>query len=255
MKYLIEFFDSIGDFFLLLYGTIRWSFKKPFDKKNLANQIIKIGINSIPIVLVTALFTGMVMSLQIAFSLEYKIKGASSLIGGVIGVAMMRELGPVFSAVFLSGRVGSGIAAELGSMKVTDQVDALYTLDTSPVHYLVVPRFLAAIIVLPMLTLFADFIGIFGSMLVTTLALKVPFLTFWYALRNGVSINDLLNGLIKSVFFAMIIVIVGALSGLKTKNGAEGVGQSTTQSVVISSISILVVDYFLTIFLSKLLHL
>lgn len=245
----LMFFEGIGAFFLLLRETVMWTFKKPFDKKNLIHQMIQIGIRSLPIALITTFFTGMVMSMQTALAIESKIKGVSAFIGSGIGFAMVRELGPVMSSVFIAGRVGSAIAAEIGSMKVTDQIDALYTLSTSPVQYLVVPRFLGLVLTLPMVTIFSDYSGILGGALVSSFSLGIPIQTYFNALKLAVGFGDILHGLIKSVCFAIIIVIIACRQGFLTSGGAEGVGESTTRTVVYASIAILISDYFLTLFL------
>jgi phospholipid/cholesterol/gamma-HCH transport system permease protein len=211
--------------------------------------MLAIGIDSLPIVLITALFTGMVMSLQTAFAIEAKIKGASAFVGSVVGLAMVKELGPVLCSVFLAGRVGSSIAAEIGSMKITDQIDALTMLSTSPVQYLVVPRFLALVLVIPVLTLFADLIGVLGGAVVSVASLNVSFSRYWDAFTYAVHFKDIIHGLVKTFVFAGIIGIVSCQVGLKTSGGAEGVGHATTQAVVISSIAILISDYFLGLFL------
>jgi phospholipid/cholesterol/gamma-HCH transport system permease protein len=248
-RWVISFFEALGEFFLLLGTTVRWTFKKPFDRKNIVNQILAIGIDSLPIVLITALFTGMVMSLQTAFAIEAKIKGASAFVGSVVGLAMVKELGPVLCSVFLAGRVGSSIAAEIGSMKITDQIDALTMLSTSPIQYLVVPRFLALICVIPVLTIFADLIGVFGGAMVSVASLNVSMTRYWDAFTYAVHFKDIIHGLVKTFVFAGIIGIVSCQVGLKTSGGAEGVGHATTQAVVISSIAILIADYFLGLFL------
>lgn len=247
---ILLFFEGVGSFFLLLKDTIRWIFKPPFDKKNLIHQMIQIGIRSLPIALITTFFTGMVMSLQTAIAIETKIKGASTFIGSIIGLAMVRELGPVLSSVFIAGRIGSSITAEIGTMKVTDQIDALYTLSTSPVHYLVVPRFLALFITLPMVTVFSDYVGILGGAVISYFRLQIPIETYLNALQVAVHFGDILHGLIKTFFFATIIIIIACNQGFKASGGAEGVGEATTKTVVYSSIAILVSDYFLTLFIS-----
>jgi phospholipid/cholesterol/gamma-HCH transport system permease protein len=170
-----------------------------------------------------------------------------------VGLAMVRELGPVLAAVFIAGRVGSAIAAEIGSMKVTDQIDAMYSLSTSPIQYLVVPRFLALIIMIPLVTVFADLVGILGGGVISYFKLELPLKTYLFALQKSVHFGDIMSGIIKSAFFGGIIALVGCQQGLKTTGGAEGVGVSVTKSVVIASIAILISDYFLTLFLNSLL--
>jgi len=249
----IPFFESLGEMSMLFFSTLSWTFRRPFDRKSIVSQIIQIGLDSLPVIIVTGLFTGMVFSFQTAYSLETKIKGASVLVGSVVGLALVKELGPVFSAVFVAGRVGSAISAEIGAMKITDQIDALIILRTSPVHYLVVPRFLALLIVLPIVTLFFDFVGLIGGGIVSVFTLQVPIVTYQEAFLRAVHLPDFVNGFIKSVIFGAVIAIISSREGLKTTGGAEGVGISTTKSVVTSSISILILDYLLSTFLAYVL--
>lgn len=247
---LVPFFEGFGETWLLLVRTVRWMVRRPFDRAALVQQILAIGINSLPIILITGLFTGMVFSFQTAYSLEFRIKGASVLVGSIVGLALVKELGPVFAAVFVAGRVGSAVAAEIGSMKVSDQIDALTMLATSPIQYLVVPRFLALLVVQPIVTLFFDFIGLVGGALVSVYSLDVPFQTYVESFQRAVHLPDVLNGFVKSVVFGVLIALVACREGLRTTGGAEGVGRATTRSVVTACIAILVSDYFLTVFLA-----
>ncbi len=251
---IINFFTQIGEVTLLFFSTIKWMFKKPFDKKNITYQMVHIGVDSIPVALITALFTGMVIALQTGLSMETKLKGTSQFIGGIVTVAMTRELAPVLTALIIAGRIGSSIAAEIGTMQVTEQIDALKTLATNPIHYLSVPRFISLTIMLPFLTLIADFIGWLGGAIVSIVELDSTFLTFYYNSQAGFRMGDLFSGLIKSAFFGMIIAIIGCYKGFKAKGGAEGVGKATISSVVTSSMLILISDYFLTTFLNFSLH-
>ena len=249
-KNLISVFTEIGKISSLFFNTIKWIFKKPFDIKNTIIQMVHIGYDSIPVVLITSLFTGMVFALQTGLSLEVKLQGTSSLVGGVLILALVRELSPVLTALIISGRIGSSIAAEIGTMQVTEQIDALKTLGTNPIQYLATPRFLSLILIMPCLVIIADLVGWLGGALVSTTQLKVPFMTFYYSSQSVLKMGDLVSGLIKSSFFGMIIAIIGCYKGFDTRGGAAGVGKSTINSVVLSSMLILISDYFLTSFLN-----
>lgn len=249
-KYVINFFTEIGKISKLTSETFRWMFKKPFDIKMITSQMAHIGFDSIPVTLITSLFTGMVFALQTGLSLEVKLKGTSQFVGGVLILALVRELGPVLTALIISGRIGSSIAAEIGTMKVTEQIDALKTLATNPIHYLSVPRFLALTFMMPALVLIADFVGWIGGGFVSLIELNVPLLTYYYNSQAALRMGDLFSGLIKSSVFGMIIAIIGCYKGFSTEGGAEGVGKSTISSVVTSSMLILISDYFLTSFLN-----
>ncbi|MBN1899001.1 MAG: ABC transporter permease [Spirochaetes bacterium] len=251
---ILQAITSLGQITSLFLATLKWMFRKPFDTKNIVGQMVHIGYNSLPVIFITSLFTGMVMALQTGLTLEATLKGMSQFIGSVVSVSMTRELAPVLTALIMAGRIGSSIAAEIGTMQVTEQIDALKTLGTNPVHYLAVPRFLALLFMTPALVMFADFIGWLGGAIVSVLELETPFLTYYYNSKSALKMGDILSGLIKSGCFGMIIATVGCYKGFATSGGAEGVGKSTISSVVTSSIFILVADYFLTSFLNFTLH-
>ncbi len=253
-RIVLNFFTSLGEITELFISTIKWTFRKPFDLKNIVNQMIHIGYNSLPVIFLTSLFTGMVIALQTGLTLESMFKGMSQFIGGVVSVSMARELAPVLTALIMAGRIGSSIAAELGTMQVTEQIDALKTLGTNPVHYLAVPRLLSLMFMLPVLVMFADIIGWLGGGIVSVVELKTTFLTYYYHSQVSLRMGDILSGLIKSSAFGMIIAVIGCYKGFKTSGGAKGVGESTISSVVTSSILILISDYFLTSFLNYTLH-
>ena len=212
--------------------------------------MVHVGYNSIPVVLITSLFTGMVFALQTGLSLEVKLKGTSQFVGGVLILALVRELSPVLTALIISRRIGSSIAAEIGTMQVTEQIDALKTLGTNPIQYLAVPRFLALTFMMPCLVLMSDFVGWLGGAFISISELEVPFMTYYYNSRDVLQIGDVVSGLIKSSFFGMIISTIGCYKGFSTIGGAEGVGKSTINSVVLASMLILISDYFLTSFLN-----
>ncbi len=211
------------------------------------HQMAHLGADSLPIVLLTMLFTGMVMTVQIAH--EFIKYGAQSSVGGVIAIAMGRELAPVLTGVVVAGRVGAAIAAEIGSMKVTEQIDALRVMAVSPVTYLVVPRLLACLVMLPVLVVFGDVIGTVGGYLMATEYAGITHSAFVHSIRVFCVPNDVVGGLIKSMFFGMIIALVGCHKGLTTENGAEGVGKATTGAVVTAIILIFISNYFLSLLL------
>ena len=206
----------------------------------------EIGVKSIPVGVVSSFFVGMVMALQLGGPMEKQIQGISTYMGGGISLAMVRELAPVLTAVLLAGRVGSSIAAEVGTMKVTEQIDALTTLATNPVHYLSVPRFLASVISLPLITVMAIVVGILGGAIISYVSLDIPFNMYFENAQALVKLNDLISGVAKTFFFGAEIALVSCFTGFRAKGGAEGVGQATIQAVVFSFMLIIVSDYFIT---------
>jgi len=237
-----------GAAFLMVCKTFKSFFTEKNSKENITSQMVKIGVESLPVTTLTSVFTGMVLALQTAYSTR-NIFNEPVYIGSIVGFSMVKELGPVLTATVVAGRVGAAIAAELGTMKVTEQIDALYTLGTNPIKYLAVPRFVAISIMLPILTILADVIGIFGGFVVSIYKLGIAPVVYKNDILDYMRVNDLLHGLIKSFFFAIIIVTVACYKGFNCEGGAEGVGRFTTQAVVISMVMILVSDYFLTAFL------
>ncbi len=207
-------------------------------------QALRVGPGSFFISSLVALFVGMIISLQMAYMMV-KLS-AEIYIPDVVAVALTRELGPVLTALIVAGRIGAGITAEIGSMVVTEQVDALKAFAVSPVRYLVVPRFLALVGMLPALTVFAVLVGIFGGSLICYYKLSVSYPTYWSMVADALVPKDIITGLVKTVFFAMIIAIVGCYEGLNTRGGADGVGKATTLSVVRSFILIIMVDCIAT---------
>jgi phospholipid/cholesterol/gamma-HCH transport system permease protein len=224
--------------------TFARAFRKPWLVSALAAQIVDIGLRSVSIVILTAVFSSMVMTVQ--FALQLSRFGAKGWVGTVIGVSLARELAPVLTALTVGGRVGAGIAAELGSMAVTEQVEAMRALGADPVQKLVVPRVLASVLVLPLMTAMAVAIGVLGGATIASLDAGVNFTHFYNSAVHAVTISDLLSGLAKSAFFGFNIAIVGCYLGLTTRGGTQGVGRSTTTTVVITSIVTLISDFFLT---------
>lgn len=242
--WVLRFLDESGRVMLLFIKTLILTFRPPFDLRNLLKQIEEVGIKSIPVVLITGAFTGMVLALQSYTG--FKRFNAEAFVGTVVALSMTRELGPVLSGLMVSGRVGSAMAAELGTMQVTEQIDALYTLATNPIKYLIVPRFLASLIVMPILTIFADVVGILGGYLVSVNLLGSNPTVYIRRTYDYLDLEDIYIGLLKACVFGMIIAIIGCYQGFNTQGGAEGVGKATTRAVVMSSLLILVANYFIT---------
>jgi phospholipid/cholesterol/gamma-HCH transport system permease protein len=239
---LLEISETMGRLVILCRQTIYWL--RSAERRLVMQQLVEIGVNSFPVTALTSLFTGMVLALQTGFSFR-KVFNEPIYVGTVVGLSLVKELGPVLTAVVIAGRVGAAIAAELGTMKVTEQLDALYTLGTSPVKYLAAPRFIACLIGIPILTLMAVFIGIIGGGLVAVYRLSIPSSIYINEIRQ-IGWKEGAHGLIKSFFFAGIIVTISCYKGFTCEGGAEGVGKATTDAVVYSMVLILVLDYFLS---------
>jgi phospholipid/cholesterol/gamma-HCH transport system permease protein len=234
---------DVGAAFLLLYNALRAIPAAIRQKKLAVEQMLRVGIGSMPLVLVTSVFTGGVAAVQAAYQFQDYVP--MRYLGTVIGKSVVIELGPVLTALVVGGRVGASIAAELGTMKVTEQIDALETLAIDPVEYLVAPRLLAGLIMLPVITIFADFIAIVGAWVVAMVGLHVNTHTFFTGLKLFFHVSDVVSGLIKAVFFGGIIAMMGCFHGMRTEGGAEGVGIATTKAVVSSCLLILITDYIL----------
>ncbi|MCD4812106.1 ABC transporter permease [bacterium] len=217
-----------------------------FYYQPIIEQLVRMGVDSIPVVITTALFTGMVLAVQTGVTIEAKMKGAAMFIGSIVNLSLTRELGPVLTAILVTGRVGSAMAAEIGSMKITEQIDALRTLAANPIEYIGVPRFLAMMIMLPILTIMANVFGSLGGWVVATFYLGISSHVYWQGARATVEFGDVASGIVKSFFFAVIICLFALYRGFTTHGGAAGVGRSTTGAVVNASITILISDYFLT---------
>lgn len=245
---------AVQDYFTLGWKSLRFAFARPFYAQDVVQQMEEIGVKSLGIVVLTGLFTGMVLALQT--SVQLRTFGATMYIGRLVSASMIRELGPVLAGLMVAGRVGSGIAAQLGAMRVTEQIDALNTLGTDPIKKLVTPRVIAALLMLPILTIINDLVGIIGGNIIATFVTKsVPTRLYWRTVLEQIAAdgflftylpNDFIMGLTKPFAFGGIIAITACYFGMNTTGGTEGVGQSTTRTVVTSSILILIVDYFLT---------
>ncbi len=240
----IRFLQESGRIAILFGQTSVLVFRRPFHLRQALSQMEEIGVRSIPVVVITAAFTGMVLALQ-SFT-GFKRFNAETLVGTVVALSVTRELGPVLTGLMVSGRVGSAMAAELGTMRVTEQIDALYTLATNPIKYLVVPRFLASVIMVPILVIFADIIGIMGGYFVSVRMLGTNPTIYVRRTWDYLELNDIYSGLLKACVFGMIMATISCYQGFYTEGGAEGVGKATTKAVVLSSLLILISNYFIT---------
>ncbi|MFZ2863295.1 MAG: ABC transporter permease [Ignavibacteriaceae bacterium] len=239
----LNFFQEFGQISNLFWGIIKSFRQIPKSKSLILFQMEHIGVNSLPLVLIIAIFTGAVAAWQAA----YQLKGIAplSFLGGATTRAIITELGPVLTGIVIAGRVGASIAAELGTMKVTEQIDALETMAISPVRYLAMPRFLASVLMMPVLVVFANTIAVLGAYIVSNYFLGVSFAVFFNSVNRFFNFSDLISGLIKTVFFGGVTSLLGCHIGFKTTGGAEGVGLATIRSFVISAALILILDYVL----------
>ena len=247
--YMVAAVDALGRFTILTFQVLaNWSalFK---SRGRIVDQMMFVGVASIPLILLTSIFIGAVSTWQTAYQIKNYVP--MRYLGTAVGRAIIIELAPVLTALVVAGRVGAGMAAELGSMKVTEQVDALDTMAIDPVRFLVFPRVIAGLVMLPILTIFSDIIALGGALAVSTLFLGVAQETFMSGLKLFFQVSDLLAGLFKAGVFGLIIAMVGCYQGLATTGGAEGVGRSTTRAVVVSSVSILVADYLIAVLLFR----
>lgn len=241
----LNFIKICGGIGILTRRTVKEMFEKPFYWNLTIEQLVLVGVNSVLLVAVTGLATGSVMALQFGFGLEKF--GGKLYIPKITALSILREMGPVFTSLMVAGRVGSGMAAEIGSMKVTQQIDAIRALGTSPIKRIVIPRLLALLIALPILTIIADFIGLIGAMLVS-MSIGIGPYYFWEKFFTSVIMSDLWTGTCKTFFFAYFIAMIACYRGLNTEGGTRGVGDSTTWVVVASSVAIMISDFFLTKF-------
>jgi phospholipid/cholesterol/gamma-HCH transport system permease protein len=236
--------EYVGGLSQLLGQAMIACFTRPFYSTEVLNQMDEIGVKSVSITGITAFVTGGVLALQTAYSLE--AFGGKTFIGRIVSLSLVRELGPILTALMVAGRVGSGITAELGSMTVTEQVDALRAMAISPVRRLVVPRVIATILMMPVLTAIADVLGIIGGLGIAVLEIRMTAQDYITSIWQQLSISDICSGLGKTFFFGLEIAAIGCYNGLQVQGGATSVGQATTRTVVFASICILVSDFFLT---------
>ncbi|MCL2145090.1 MAG: ABC transporter permease [Endomicrobia bacterium] len=237
--------EGVGLAAAMTLETFKWILKGEIGVKNTVSQMVEVGWRSMPIILLTSFFTGMVLALQVGSSTS-NLFNEPIYVGTITGFSLVIELGPVLTAIVITGRVGAAITAELGTMKVTEQLDALCTLGTNPVKYLAVPRFLSLCLMLPLLTAVANIVGIYGGMVVTVNTWDVSTTTYWGDVLDFMETSTFMHGFIKSYFFAFIIAVVSCHKGFTTSGGAEGVGKATTSCVMMSMVFILISDYFLT---------
>ncbi len=240
----------LGDWSLFAARTLGWMVRRRPSHGTLITSSYFVGVRSLIVIVITGAFIGMVLAVQ-AFN-QFRTLGLTSRLGSLINVSVIRELGPVLAATMLSGRVGSAMAAELATMRVTEQIDALSCLGANPIHYLVVPRFLACVLLIPLLTAVADFTGVMGGAFLSIHVYHVESNSYWTHATEVIGLWDLNTGLLKSVFFGGVIALISCHRGFNSKAGAEGVGRAATEAFVASFIAILVLDFFLAMFLNSL---
>jgi len=245
-KKLIRFHEIIGEMLILLAQTVYFFKEAPRNIPSITTQMMIIGYETLPVATVMAFFVGMVLALQTG--VELNKYGSQDIIGAIVGHSMVRELGPVMTSFLVAGRAGSAMAAEIGVMKVYEEIDALKTLDINPIRYLAMPRLIACLLCVPALVIYSDLIGIVGGAIISNLhpQIFVSYYTYYDSLTNALKLREIGTGLIKAVAFGGIISLVCCYVGFKTSGGARGIGVSTTRSVVLSFMLILVADYFLT---------
>ncbi len=243
-KAVLENIEEMGKILILFLSVMMWMVRPPLKLRLIFKQMEFVGVKSIFVVVLTGTFTGMVMALQGYYG--FRMFNAESLVGSTVALGMTRELGPVLTSLMVTARAGSAMAAELGTMRVTEQIDALSVMATNPVKHLIVPRIIAGVVMLPALTIVSDFMGILGGYFVGVPILHINEGAFVKNITKMVDLDDLYNGLIKAAVFGLILSLVGCYKGFNTTGGAEGVGKATTEAVVLASISILISDYFLT---------
>jgi phospholipid/cholesterol/gamma-HCH transport system permease protein len=243
-KTVMQYVEEMGRIATLLFSVFGWMLRPPLKTRLIFKQMEFVGNKSIFVVVLTGTFTGMVMALQGYHG--FRIFSAESLVGGAVALGMTRELGPVLTALMVTARAGSAMAAELGTMRVTEQIDALYAMASNPVKYLIVPRVIAGVLMLPLLTAVSDFVGILGGYFVGVDLLNINSGAFVKNITKLIELGDIYNGLVKAACFGLIFSIIGCYKGFNARGGAEGVGKATTEAVVLSSISILISDYLLT---------
>jgi phospholipid/cholesterol/gamma-HCH transport system permease protein len=244
--------QEVQEYMLLVGAATRAVFSRPVYVRDIVEQFEAIGIGSLSVVLLTGFFTGAALALQSGMTLDQF--GARSLVGRLVSASMVKELGPVLTGLMLAGRVGSGIAAELGSMMVTDQINALRSLGTDPIRKLVVPRFLAGIFMAPVLTVIADTAGMIGGWIIAVFNLNVGSGVYWSSVTQALFLGDAWMGIIKPFALGFVIVTIGCHVGLRTRGGTQGVGRATTNAVVAGSVAVIAVDFFITPLLIELLY-
>ncbi len=240
----LMFLQELGNIAHMFFQVMYLSFVRPFKLDYIFKQMEFIGVRSLLVVVITGTFTGMVLALQSAYG--FRKFGAEGLVGAIVALSMTRELGPVLTSLMVTGRAGSSMAAELGTMRVTEQIDALTVMALNPVKYLIVPRVVASFLMLPILTIISDFLGIIGGYIVGVKLLGINEGAFINKIEKTLDLPDIYNGLVKAAVFGIIFSVISCYKGYHTRGGAEGVGRATTEAVVLSSVTILISDYVLT---------
>jgi len=244
--YLFDALQGVGEATILLVRGLLWTYQVAKYRALVIEQMLFSGVESLPVVSVVAFFVGMVVSLQTGQEMaRFQLQAT---IGNIVAASMFREMGPVFSAIIVAGRVGSAMAAQLGTMKVSEEIDALEAMSINPVRYLVMPRVLALLVMMPVLTVFANAIGLLGGALVGRYQIGVSYFTFFDNVVQNIEMKDIISGMVKAAVFGLIIGTVSCHQGLKASEGARGVGRATTRSLVFSFLFILMFDYFITAF-------
>ncbi len=246
-KQFLNLFSEAGLIFLLFLETIKQSVKRPLKIERIFDQMEFIGVRSLFVVVLVSTFTGMVLALQTYTG--FRRFSAESMVGAVVALSLCRELGPVLTSIMVTARAGSAMAAEIGTMRVTEQIDALEVMAVNPIKYLVVPRVIASVLVVPVLTVISDFTGIVGGYIVGVKMLNINSGVYINRTLDLLEISDIYNGLLKSIIFGLLLSIIGCYKGYYTKGGARGVGKATTEAVVLACVVIFVADYVLTAFL------
>jgi phospholipid/cholesterol/gamma-HCH transport system permease protein len=246
----VEAITALGEFTAFALRALFWTLWRRPAPHTLLPSLYAIGVRSVPVIALTGVFIGMVLAVQ-AYN-QFSGIGLTTRLGSIINVSIVRELGPVLAATMLAGRVGSAMAAELATMRVTEQIDALSCLGANPVHHLVVPRFLSCVLLIPLLTILADFMGIMGGALICTRVYNVDADAYWRYTQDFVNVGDLASGLFKAAFFGGAIALVSCQRGFEGRGGAEGVGQAATEAFVTSFVVILVLDFFLSLLWEQL---
>jgi phospholipid/cholesterol/gamma-HCH transport system permease protein len=242
--------DRLGDLTQFSGRAVGWMVRKRPLRGTLLPVFFNIGVRSIVVVAITGLFIGMVLAVQ-SYG-QFQAMGMATRLGSIINSSIVRELGPVLAATMLAGRVGSAMAAQLGTMRITEQIDALECLGVNPVHYLVVPRLMACVLLIPLLTVLANFVGVMGGALIVVKVYHVDAYHYWQNAEGFISMWDIATGLLKPMFFGAAIALISCHRGFNAQAGAEGVGRAATQSFVLSFITILALDFFLALFFNKL---
>jgi len=246
---IINWLATLGDIAIFSFRTLVWMFARLPRRETLLPAFYQVGVLSLPVVAITGTFIGMVLAVQ-SYD-QFKVLHLETRLGSIINMSLVRELGPVLAATMLAGRVGSAMAAELGTMRVTEQIDALSSMGANPIYYLVVPRFLACLLLIPMLTIMADFMGVVGGFFYSVQILHIDWHHYWSNSQRFVGDFDLFSGIFKSLFFGAAIAVISCHRGFHCDPGAEGVGRAATNAFVYSFVVILILDLFLGIFLGS----